>query len=103
MVINFFDFFYEKTKRTKRGYLKNETSESNKIYKQSIDLDVCTYISIELPYKAREVAMLEECWKDITSKLRRLPHHKRRSFIVPRYHTIGYRILNQHVCLQQEG
>ena len=61
-----------------------------------------TYIGIELPDKAREVAMLEKCWEEITGKFRRLPHHEGRPFHVPRYHIVCHRILHKHVGLEQE-
>lgn len=61
-----------------------------------------TYVSIELPHKAGEVAVLEECRKQVSRKLCRLPHYKTRPVFVPRNHFIGGRILHQHVRFQQK-
>lgn len=46
--------------------------------------------------------MLEECWKEISGELRRLPNHEGRAVRVPRDYVVGCRILNQHVSLQKE-
>lgn len=55
-----------------------------------------------MAYKAGEVAVLEERWEEITSKLGRLPHHERRPVNVPRDDVIGSRILDKHVGLEQK-
>lgn len=61
-----------------------------------------TYISIELAHKAREVAVFEECWEEITSKLRWLPHHERRPFGIPWNDVVRGRIVHEHISLQQK-
>jgi hypothetical protein len=61
------------------------------------------YIGIELANKGREVVVLEEVGKNVTSKLRRPPHDKGGDAIVaPRDNVVGCGVVNQLISLRKE-
>lgn len=61
-----------------------------------------TYVGIKLANKAREVVVLEVIGQQIPGEIRRLPHHKRRAFLIPRYHLVAAPILHQLIRLRQK-
>lgn len=81
---------------------KNDTSKQLSI-ERGQELRSKTYVSIELPNKTREVAMLEESREQIPGKLRRLPDDEGGAAFVPRDDDVGVGIIHKHVGLQQEG
>lgn len=48
-----------------------------------------TYVSIELPDEAREVAVLEVVRKKVPCELRRPPHDEGGLVVAPRHYVIG--------------
>lgn len=59
-----------------------------------------THVGIELSDKTREIVVLEVIWEQISSKLRRAPHHKSGTILSPRHYVIGNRVVHQVVSLR---
>lgn len=55
---------------------------------------ICTYISIQLPYKAWEIIMLKVSWKNTGGERMGIPHNKTMPPSVPRNNIINGRILH---------